>query len=49
MADTIELTDAQRQERDERFRYVDLTHPLMKALYEMQLDLDLENEQEEQI
>lgn len=47
MADTIELTETQRQERDERFRYVDLTHPLMKALYEMQLDL--ENEQEEQI
>lgn len=46
MADTIELTEAQRQERDERFRYVDLTHPLMKALYEMQLDLV--NEQEEQ-
>jgi hypothetical protein len=40
MTDTIELTEAQRQERDERFRYVDLSHPLMKALYEMQLDLD---------
>ncbi len=44
MADIIELTEDQRRERDERFRYVDLTHPLMKALYEMQLDLESEQE-----
>lgn len=46
MADTIELTEAQREERDERFRYVDLSHPLMKALYEMQLDLEIEQEEQ---
>ena len=31
------MTDAEKAEREERFRYVDLNHPLMQVLFHMQL------------
>ena len=31
------LSEAERQRRKERFRYVDLTHPLMQVLFDLQL------------
>jgi hypothetical protein len=33
----LELTEEQQAERKERFRHVDLSHPLMKMLFELQL------------
>jgi len=45
MADST-LSQEQLKEREERFRYVDLTHPLMKALFEMQLNLDALQEEQ---
>lgn len=38
MADTS-MTEAQQAERQERFRYVDLNHPLMQVLLTMQIEL----------
>lgn len=34
-----ELTEEQLAERKERFRYTDLSHPVMQVLFNMQLDL----------
>lgn len=33
-------TDAQEAEKEERFRYVDLNHPLMQVLFQMELKVD---------
>ena len=33
------LNDNDQQQREERFRHVDLSHPLMQVLFTMQLDL----------
>ena len=33
-----ELTEQQREQRQERFRYTDLSHPVMQALFNMQLN-----------
>ncbi|WP_273151068.1 hypothetical protein [Methylophaga thiooxydans] len=30
-------TDAQQAEKEERFRYVDLNHPLMQVLFNLEL------------
>jgi len=38
------LTDAERAEREERFRYVDLDHPLMQVLFHMRLDTERQRE-----
>ncbi len=34
------MTDSQRAEKEERFRYVDLEHPLMQVLFQMEIDTD---------
>ena len=31
------LTDDEKKQREERFRYTDLSHPLMQVLFQMQL------------
>lgn len=31
------LTDAEIKQREERFRYTDLSHPLLKLLFNLQL------------
>jgi hypothetical protein len=33
----LALTAEQKTEREERFRYVDLSHPLMQMLFNLQL------------
>lgn len=38
------LTDTEIAEREERFRYVDLDHPLMQVLFHMQLNKDRQQE-----
>jgi len=40
------MTEAQQAEREERFRYVDLSHPLMQVLFQMQLNINLPQEPE---
>ena len=37
-----ELTEAEQAEREERFRYTDLNHPLMQVLFNMQLEVTSE-------
>ncbi len=39
MADST-MTDSQRAEKEERFRYVDLNHPLMQVLFQMEINVD---------
>lgn len=34
------LSEEERKKREERFRYVDLSHPLMQVLFNMQLSSD---------
>ncbi len=36
------LNEEERKKREERFRYVDLNHPLMQVLFNMQLSADKE-------
>jgi hypothetical protein len=36
------LSEEERKKREERFRYVDLNHPLMQVLFNMQLSADKE-------
>lgn len=35
----VSITEAQQAERQERFRYVDVNHPLMQVLLTMQIEL----------
>jgi len=37
-------TDAQQAEKEERFRYVDLNHPLMQVLFHMELKIEQSQE-----
>ncbi|WP_438969952.1 hypothetical protein [Methylophaga sp.] len=40
------LTEAQQAERKERFRYVDLNHPLMQILFHIEIETDQSQESE---
>ena len=44
MITQMPLTEQQREEREERFRYTDLEHPLMHVLFHMQLPLARERD-----
>lgn len=39
------LTEDELKQREERFRYVDLSHPLMQVLFHMQLPARDQTEQ----
>ncbi|WP_292439170.1 hypothetical protein [Methylophaga sp.] len=39
------LSEEERKKREERFRYVDLNHPLMQVLFQMQLPAKKQPEQ----